>query len=132
VKSTRYTLKELKEEESFKLRKEGMGRAANYVVFTGRPAVDFGILEALNNLRQLIASGIPNDLAKFALPDAYKTNLVWTINARSLQNFLYLRTAKSAMWEIRKLAYEVYRQLPEDHKYLFEDSIYSAAENLHE
>ena len=60
-----------------------------------------------------------DDKAKFALPDAYKTELTWTINARSLQNFLYLRTSTAAMWEIRKLAYAVYDALPEDHKYLY-------------
>ena len=46
-------------------------------------------------------------------------------NAQSLQNFLALRTAKSAHYHIRDLAYEVFKQLPESHKYLFEDSLYS-------
>jgi len=74
---------------------------------------------ALENLRQLLVAGIPNDKAKYALPECYKTELTWTINARSLQNFLELRSDKSALWEIRDLAYEIYNTLPDDHKYLF-------------
>lgn len=77
----------------------------------------------MENLRYLVCSGISNDKAKFAMPDAYKTMLTWTINARSLQNFLSLRTASSAMWEIRNVANELFNQPPEDHKYIFEEFI---------
>jgi thymidylate synthase (FAD) len=34
-----------------------------------------------------------------------------------------LRTSKAALWEIRELAYKVYEQIPEDHKFMFEDFI---------
>ena len=74
---------------------------------------------ALEGLRQCIVEGVANDKAKYCLPEAYKTELVWTINARSLQNFLSLRTSKSALWEIRNLANEIYNQLPESHKFLY-------------
>ena len=46
-----------------------------------------------------------------------------SINARSLQNFLYLRTSKSALWEIRELAYNIYKTLPKEHQYLFKDYV---------
>jgi thymidylate synthase (FAD) len=116
VKSTRYTLKELAGEGPI----VGPEQTAKYCVLTGHPAVDLAIEHALDNLRVLVAAGVANDLAKFALPDAYKTELTWTINARSLQNFLSLRTAPGAMWEIRRLAHAVFNALPEDHRYLFE------------
>ena len=61
-----------------------------------------------------------NDDLKYLLPECWKTNLVMTINARSLFNFFSLRTANDAHWEIRKLAYEMYKVLPEQHKFLFE------------
>ena len=77
-----------------------------------------------DRLQNLIKAGTPNDIAKFALPDAYKTELTWTINARSLQNFLKLRTAPSAMWEIRRLANAVYDALPGDHKYIFAECLH--------
>ncbi len=121
VKSTRYTLKELKDEDDVL---EQQGLIEKYCVMTGHPDVDFYVGQALANLQTLVKSGVPNDQSKFALPDAYKTELTWTINARSLQNFLTLRTSKAAMWEIRRLAYAIFDALPEDHKYLFEDFVH--------
>ena len=53
------------------------------------------------------------------MPEAYKTSLVMTINARSLQNFLELRSSKHALWEIQNLAKEIYNILPDDHKFLY-------------
>jgi len=80
-------------------------------------------IKALENLRKVLIKGISNDKAKYCLPESYKTELTWSINARSLQNFLTLRSSKSALWEIRELAYSVYQALPKDHKYLFEHCI---------
>ncbi len=125
VKSTRYTLKELKEETPF-FRLDGdydVLRAAKYLVFTGTPLVDRASVEALENLRKILALNVPNDVAKFCLPESYKTELTWTINARSLQNFLHLRSSKGALWEIRQLAAAVFDALPEEHKFLFIDSL---------
>jgi len=119
VKSTRYTLKELKEEKSFTL--DDKKRASKYLVFTGVDIVDEMSIKALENLRLVLKEGISNDKAKYCLPEAYKTELTWTINARSLQNFLSLRSDKSALWEIRDLAYKLFNVLPDEHKYLFEE-----------
>jgi thymidylate synthase (FAD) len=91
---------------------------------THHEAVDRASIRALNNLQALLKEGVGNDLAKFALPECYKTELTWPLNARSLQNFLHLRSDKSALWEIRKLAYTLFDHLPEDHRYLFEDFLY--------
>ena len=57
------------------------------------------------------------------MPECYKTELTWSINARSLQNFLSLRSSKSALWEIRELAYKIFEILPMEHKFIFEDSL---------
>ncbi len=119
VKSTRYTLKELKSEESFKI--DDKDRAKKYLVFTGIKEVDEASIKALENLRVILKSGISNDKAKYCLPESYKTELTWTINARSLQNFLSLRSDKSALWEIRELAYAIFEALPKEHKYLFKE-----------
>lgn len=121
VKSTRYTLNELKREEQFL--KDEFVRASKYLVLTGDELVDNYSIDALDNLRHVLSVGISNDKAKYCLPESYKTSLAWTINARSLQNFLSLRTSKAALWEIRNLAHAVYEQLPEEHKYLFNDSM---------
>jgi len=117
VKSTRYTLKELKNEESFTCKE--VERASKYLVLTGVEMVDAMSIKALENLRLVLVEGISNDKAKYCLPESYKTELTWTVNARSLQNFLTLRSDKSALWEIQNLAHALYDALPEEHKYLF-------------
>lgn len=117
VKSSRYTLKELKSEEPFST--DHKERAKKYLVFTGEEIVDEMSIKALENLRVVLNSGVSNDKAKYCLPESYKTELTWTVNARSLQNFLTLRSDKSALWEIQDLARNLYQILPEDHKYLF-------------
>ena len=116
VKSTRYTLKELKTADKRDFH--------NFLVYVDDDRVDAANHSRLVGLQERLIEGISNDQAKYLLPEAYKTSLVWTINARSLQNFLSLRTNKAALWEIRQLAYELYNRLPEEHKYLFFDSIY--------
>lgn len=65
------------------------------------------------------------DFAKFAMPESYLTELAWSINARSLQNFLELRSSHYALWEIKELAEAVFEALPQEHKYLFVDSMQS-------
>ena len=116
VKSSRYTLKELKTASDLEL--------YSFYVLTGKSIVDANNFRALVNLRAILRENVNNDIVKYMLPEAYKTSLVWTINARSLQNFLALRTNKAALWEIRELAYEIFKQLPQDHKFLFVDSLY--------
>jgi len=122
VKSTRYTLKELKKEEPFI--NTTCKRAEKYLVMTGENIVDEMSMKALENLRVVLSKGISNDKAKYCLPESYKTELTYTINARSLQNFIYLRSDKSALWEIRELAKKLYDKLPEDHRYLFSIKTY--------
>lgn len=122
VKSTRYTLKELKKENEFKI--GDFKNASRYIVLTGNEMVDNYSIQALENIRQILNKINTLDIAKYALPECYKTELTWSINARSLQNFLHLRTSKSALWEIRNLAYEIYNSLPDEHKFIFEEFIY--------
>ena len=134
VKSTRYTLKELKEEQQLVLVNEHYTEylidvAKKYIVMPPHAnrydKVWQGQVRALELLREeLVYSKDSNDVLKYMLPESYKTSLVWTVNMRSLQNFLALRTNKAALWEIRDLAYEIYKQLPEEHKYMFTEFLY--------
>ncbi len=113
VKSTRYTLKELRDDEDITLEK--------YCVIDKLPEELHPVmLNVLKNMKYALKDGYSNDVVKHCLPEAYKTSLVMTINARSLQNFIGLRSSKSALWEIQDLAKALYDALPEDHKYLFE------------
>ena len=112
VKSTRYTLKELT---------KGVGTVDDYLVGTGNEEIDSNNWRQLNAVAEVLLGNNSNDKVKYMLPEAYKTSLVMTINARSLQNFLELRSSKHALWEIQQLSNEVYNALPEEHKYLFKE-----------
>jgi len=114
VKSTRYTLKELRDAPESSLK--------DFLVEVD-PYILEGNIRALRYLKRLLIEGMANDKAKYLLPEAYKTSLVWTINARSLQNFLSLRTDKSALWEIQELAREIYSKIPPTHQFLFKDYV---------
>jgi len=101
-------------------------RAAKYLVFTGNTDADNRSIAQLEILRQSVASSIPNDIAKYNLPESWKTSLVATINARSLRNFLKLRSSSRALWEMQDLATEVYYQLPQEMRFIFEDVVEDA------
>lgn len=122
VKSTRYTLKELK---NVNLKDENnhynWKLIEKFIVMTSSETVNNYSAIALMRLQDAVKAGVPNDIAKFCMPESYKTSLTWTINARSLQNFISLRTHNSALWEIQNLANAVFEALPEEHKYLFEN-----------
>jgi thymidylate synthase (FAD) len=55
------------------------------------------------------SAGIPNEDARFVLPNACDTRIIFTMNARSLHNFFRLRCCNRAQWEIRALADEMLR-----------------------
>jgi thymidylate synthase (FAD) len=60
--------------------------------------------------RALLAAGVPAEDARFVLPNACETQLVMTMNARSLTHFLEERLCSTAQWEIRQLAEELLAQ----------------------
>jgi thymidylate synthase (FAD) len=60
-----------------------------------------GIWDQYNRLLSL---GIPAEDARYVLPNAACTNIIVTMNARSLLNFFELRCCLHAQWEIRTLA----------------------------
>lgn len=135
VKSSRYTLKELKDVD-FGIRWSTDGRRVTHSnkenlckFFVKNQYWDAGFYHLVELIQRELRKGASNDVIKYMLPECFKTQLVWTVNARSLQNFLALRTSRSALAEIRELAYSVFAVLPEEHKYLFESSL-SDSENV--
>lgn len=125
VKSTRYTLKELRNETEFTIKDKE--RASKYINLTDNNNVDECSIQALENVRRLVNNAVnynvTQDLIKYALPECYKTDLTFSINVRSLRNLLKLRTSKTAHFEIRNLAFKLYEALPEEFKFLFKDVI---------
>lgn len=71
---------------------------------------------------KFIDEGMLKEDARFILPNAVKTELIMTINARSLRNFFQQRLDKESQWEIRELASKMLDLLPKVHKeILFND-----------
>jgi len=123
VKSTRYTLGRLKSEAPFVSYEDDWDRAATYLVDSRDEWVNTRAVYALEDVRMGAHAGIPNDTLKYCLPESFKTSLIWTINARSLRNFLTLRSAPQAHWEIRQLAAEIVKVVPAAYHVLFHDVI---------
>src|SRR6187401_2538613 len=53
---------------------------------------------------ELAEKGVARELARSVLPVGAYTEFYWTVNARSLMNFLSLRNAETAQREIRRYA----------------------------
>jgi thymidylate synthase (FAD) len=58
---------------------------------------------------RLVEQGVARELARAALPVGAYTEFFWTVNARSLMNFVSLRAADTAQREIRRYADAVER-----------------------
>lgn len=72
--------------------------------------------------RKMVLAGIPEEDARYILPNACKTNIVVTMNARELRHFFRLRCCTRAQWEIRELADEMLRLAKLQAPFLFEDA----------
>ncbi|MGC9345239.1 MAG: FAD-dependent thymidylate synthase [Candidatus Bathyarchaeales archaeon] len=77
------------------------------------------ISETYNKLLKL---GTPKEDARFILPNAAKTNIIVTMNARELRHFFSLRCCARAQWEIREVAIEMLRRVKKVAPALFENA----------
>jgi thymidylate synthase (FAD) len=71
-----------------------------------------GIISQANSIayesyKKLIDIGIAKELSRTVLPVGMYTQFYWTVNARSLMNFLSLRLSKTAQLDIRRYAKSV-------------------------
>ena len=53
---------------------------------------------------RLIKGGVPEEDARYILPNACCTNIIVTMNARELRHFFSLRCCERAQWEIKQVA----------------------------
>lgn len=63
--------------------------------------------------KELLELGVARELARIVLPLSTYTQFYWTVNARSLMNFLNLRADSHAQWEIQRYALaiaEIFRE----------------------
>ncbi len=56
---------------------------------------------------EAISLGVAKEQARLALPVSIYSQMYWTVNARSLMNFLSLRNHEHAQWEIKEFALAV-------------------------
>lgn len=61
--------------------------------------------QAQDAYQQWLKCGLPPEDARFVLPNAAETRMVFTMNARELLHFFSLRCCNRAQWEIRALAW---------------------------
>lgn len=72
--------------------------------------------------RRLLNLKIPKEDARFILPNAAKTNIIVTMNARELHHFFNMRCCARAQWEIRETAIEMFKQAKKAAPALFENA----------
>jgi len=120
VKSTRYTLNELFEDDNLE----------NYLYGDEEEAVNELNLSTLRRIKTNFKNyyevgAVGNDQIKHCLPEAYMTSGVYSINARALNHLFRLRSKAKAFKPFRELVIEIFNQLPYHHRFIFEKSFTS-------
>jgi thymidylate synthase (FAD) len=68
---------------------------------------ELAIKNCMNLYNLLVENGVPEEDARYVLPQGITTKLIMTMNCRELLHFFSLRTCNRAQWEIRQLADEM-------------------------
>jgi len=126
VQSTRYTLKRIVAEDLNSPEIPNVTELVEkYCVIPPDFSIEdyFAMYEILQQVFKAVKRHNNNDVAKYFIPEAWRTELVWAVNARSLRNFLKLRLHPAAHFEIRRVAELVVEALPKEHLILFEDLV---------
>lgn len=78
------------------------------------------LIQGVKSYYEAIANGIPYEDARYLLPQAVKTRLLVSMNARELiEVFIPLRTCARAQWEIRSIAWQILGELNKVESLLF-------------
>jgi thymidylate synthase (FAD) len=99
-----------------------VGKPGSYTFEEVEPAVADATREELRAVyesafaayERLVELGVARELARSVLPVGAYTEFYWTVNARSLMNFVSLRAAETAQREIRRYADACERFLAEE------------------
>jgi thymidylate synthase (FAD) len=87
-----------------------------------KKAFDEALTKISETYQNLLKREIPKEDARFVLPNAAKTNIIVTMNARELRHFFNLRCCARAQWEMREAATEMFRQARKAAPALFENA----------
>lgn len=78
------------------------------------------LVESVGSYYEALSNGMSYEDARYLLPQAVKTRIIVSMNARELlEVFLPLRMCTRAQWEIRQIAWGLWRQLVNIHPSLF-------------
>ncbi|MBQ7405301.1 MAG: FAD-dependent thymidylate synthase [Candidatus Methanomethylophilaceae archaeon] len=81
------------------------------------------LMESIGELyERMIDAGIPEEDARYVLPNACCTNIVVTMNGRQLRKFFMLRCCNRAQWEIREMANLMLAEVKKVAPVIFEDA----------
>jgi len=69
-----------------------------------RATLEKSVRHAMDAYAELLKGGAAREMARMVLPVNLYTEFYWTINARSLMNFVQLRADVHAQWEIQQYA----------------------------
>ncbi|WP_460126128.1 FAD-dependent thymidylate synthase [Stetteria hydrogenophila] len=111
---------------------EAAGRGEEWAVEAARLAFVFppgipsleayaaSLLRSASEYYSLLARGARREDARYLIPSAVRTRIVATMNARELlESFLPLRMCVRAQWEIRRVAWLLWRELARVHPAIF-------------
>lgn len=69
--------------------------------------IEKSLEDSYKTYKELLELGIAREMARIVLPMSSYTQFYWTVNARSLMNFLDLRADSHAQWEIQQYAIHI-------------------------
>ncbi|HOR42102.1 MAG TPA: FAD-dependent thymidylate synthase [Atribacterota bacterium] len=72
--------------------------------------------------QEMVSRGIPAEDARYILPQAIATSIIFTANARELIHFFRMRCCNRAQWEIRELALKILKLVQEVAPGIFRDA----------
>lgn len=85
-------------------------------------AFDMMMQDIWEKYSYMICYGIPEEDARYILPNACTTNITITMNARELRHFFSERCCERAQWEIREMAEKMLELVREVAPVLFDDA----------
>jgi thymidylate synthase (FAD) len=78
--------------------------------------------KSYNLYQEMLEKDIPAEDARYILPQAVDTSIIFTANARELIHFFKLRCCNRAQWEIRELAIAMLRLVKKEAPIIFKDA----------
>lgn len=88
----------------------------------GQRTFETTIEAAWKAYRDMLEAGVPEEDARYVLPNAATTNITVTMNARELLHFFRLRCCLRAQWEIRRVANRMLEECRRVAPVIFEDA----------